>query len=306
VATSGDSLPPESQNRPEPGSTRRGRWGIVALVVLLFGASVYGLVASETERARTEELAAQNQALNRSLAQVQRDLQSVSAQLAALTRQQQEQKRPEQRKLEPPRKAAAGTVRRSALRPSVEPNNDSRYRQIQDKIADQQRQLVTTRRDLDSTREELGKTRQDLSGRLDTTRDVLSGSIARNHDELVALQKRGERNYFEFELDKSKQFQKIGPMSVSLRKVNFKHKYYDLAMIVDDQTLEKKHINLYEPVVIKLSGESQPVELVVNQIHKDDVRGYVSQPKYKLTELPPSAGSSSASLSSAQASSSQP
>ncbi len=93
-----------------------------------------------------------------------------------------------------------------------------------------------------------------LEGKLNSSHDELSGSIARNHDELVALEKRGERNYYEFEIDKSKQFRKVGPLSVSLRKVNNKHKYFDVALLVDDQQLEKKHVNLYEPMGFSTSG----------------------------------------------------
>ncbi len=71
--------------------------------------------------------------------------------------------------------------------------------------------LIDQPRQLSGAREEIDK-----------TRDELEGSIAKNHDELVELEKRGERNSYEFEIDKSKQFSKVGPLSVSLRKVNQK------------------------------------------------------------------------------------
>jgi hypothetical protein len=124
-----------------------------------------------------------------------------------------------------------------------------------------------------------------LTGRLDTTRDELGNSIAKNHDELVLLQKRGERNYHEFTLTKSKEFQVVGPLSLSLRKADTKHRNYNLQMVVADSRMEKKHVNLYEPVMISLSDRPQPVELIVNQISKDEIRGYVSEPRYKRSEL---------------------
>jgi len=102
---------------------------------------------------------------------------------------------------------------------------------------------------------------------------------------VVALEKRGERNYFEFQIDKAKKFQKVGPVSLSVRKVDFKRKYYDMQMLVEDQTLEKKHVNLYEPVMIRLADQPQPLELVVNEVSKDRVKGYLSAPKYKNSEL---------------------
>src|SRR5262249_49756421 len=82
-----------------------------------------------------------------------------------------------------------------------------------------------------------------------------------------------------------KQFQRVGPISLSLRKANTKRKSYDLAMIVDDVQLQKKSVNLYEPVLINLSDRPQPLELVINRISKDLVTGYLSVPKYKKSEL---------------------
>jgi hypothetical protein len=102
---------------------------------------------------------------------------------------------------------------------------------------------------------------------------------------LVALAKRGERSYFEFDLTKSKQFQRVGPVTLSLRKADTKHKSFDLQMIVDDNRLTKKSVNLYEPIWIHTENESQPVQIVVNKVEKNLVHGYVSAPKYKPSEL---------------------
>jgi hypothetical protein len=66
---------------------------------------------------------------------------------------------------------------------------------------------------------------------------------------------------------------------VSLRKTDPKHKKYDLAMVVDDNQLSKKNVNLYEPVWIAGADHAQ-VQLVVNKVDKDHIHGYVSAPKY--------------------------
>jgi hypothetical protein len=65
-----------------------------------------------------------------------------------------------------------------------------------------------------------GKAIEDTRNNLANTSTELTGSIARTHDELVVLEKKGERNYAEFDLQKSKQFQHEGPVSISLRKAN--------------------------------------------------------------------------------------
>ena len=163
--------------------------------------------------------------------------------------------------------------------------DDPRWGQIQMKLEDQEKQIAGTREQIAGTREQLDKTREDMDSKLGSTRDELNGSIAKTHDEVVALQKLGQRNYFEFQLDKSKQFQRVGPISLSLRKADLKKKSYDLMMMVDDQQLQKKNVNLYEPLRVSPAERGQPIELVVIGIHKDQIKGYISEPKYKLSEL---------------------
>ncbi len=99
------------------------------------------------------------------------------------------------------------------------------------------------------------------------------------------LRRRGERDYFEFDILKSKTFQRVGPLNVALRKADVKRKRFNLEMIVDDNKLEKKNVNLYEPIYITSPEWAQPLELVVNRVSKDRVSGYVSAPKYKKSEL---------------------
>lgn len=252
-------------------SLRRGlpvlaKWGLPVLAALFGGISVLSLVQLAKERQQTKQLAAGNQALNASLSQVQNQLQTVSERLNALSAAA-ESPRPAHRSASAPARPRAG--KRAVARQT--PASDSRLDQMQARLNEQQREITSTR--------------ADLEGRLSSARDELSGSIARTHEELMALQKRGERNYYEFQLDKSKRFQRFGPVSLSLRKADRKRGSYDVAMIVDDRQLQKKRVNLYEPVLITLSDKPEPVVLVVNGIHKDQVKGYVSEPKYKKSEL---------------------
>lgn len=137
-----------------------------------------------------------------------------------------------------------------------------------------QAQVDAQGKEIESTRQEVASARTDLEG-----------SIARTHDELVVLQKKGERNYFEFDLDKSKSFHPEGPVGVSLRKANVKHQYADLELLVDDRQVSKKHLNLYEPAVFYPSGERQALELIINSITKNHIHGYLSAPKYRASEL---------------------
>jgi hypothetical protein len=169
------------------------------------------------------------------------------------------------------------TRRPSAARriPNHQPAYDPRWKEIQDQLASQQKQI-------DASRDELASTRSDLQG-----------SIARTHDELVVLEQKGERSYYEFDIDKNGQFQRKGPVGVRLRKANTKHQYADLELMVDDFKLSQKHVNLFQPVIFYAADSKQPVELVINSIGKDRIHGYVSEPKYKSGDLEATANSSS-------------
>jgi hypothetical protein len=144
-----------------------------------------------------------------------------------------------------------------------------------------QSQLDAQNRAIEDTRSQITSTQGDLNN----TRTELTGSIARTHDELLLLRKKGERNYYEFDIAKSKQFQHDGPFDVRLRKANTKHQYADLELLVDDRNLSQKHVNLYQPVMFYTPDNPQPVELVINSITKDHIRGYVSAPRYRQSEL---------------------
>ena len=263
-----------------------------ALLVLAMGLS---LSYAWRERSQVRQLAASRDALSASLTQTQSQVDALTGRLNALSAAQaaaQAPPAPAEEKTEKaqPRSAKRASVKHRAARPVEDP----RWKQVQAELAEHQKQIQDTQASVD-------KTRADLEGSLSSTRDELGGSIARNHDELVALEKRGERNYTEFDLSKSKQFQSLGPLSISLRKANTKHEYCDLEMLLNDSQLSKKHVNLYEPVLFYPQGHSQPLEIVINKINKDSAHGYVSEPKYKQPEP---AMSSAASAPAASASTS--
>jgi chromosome segregation ATPase len=108
---------------------------------------------------------------------------------------------------------------------------------------------------------------------------VQSGLIATNGKELNALRELGERNYTEFKIAKSKAPQKIGDVSVLLKSVDVKKNKYTIELIADDKATEKKDRTINEPVQFMLSRARQPYELVVNDIKKDLIAGYLSAPK---------------------------
>jgi hypothetical protein len=268
---------PENEHGGIAALMGANRWllgAILALVVVAGLAFGYGL----RQQIRAGHLAAQESVANATINDLQRQLNVVTDKLNSMAAAQQVPA-PASAQRSAPAASQNGKVAGGAhLAAKQTTPADKRYKALMAQLEDQKKELKATQ-DL------VAKNRSELEGSLNSTRDELNGSIAKTHEELVALAKRGERSYFEFDLEKSKQFQRFGPVTLSLRKADTKHKSFDLEMIVDDNQLSKKKVNLYEPIWIHTENESQPVQVVVNRIEKNRVHGYVSAPKYKPSEL---------------------
>jgi hypothetical protein len=189
---------------------------------------------------------------------------------------------------EPPISAKPATPRGSG--------ETQRLKKMQSQLDRQGQAIDQQGKAIADTQGQLDATKGDLSN----TRTELSGSIARTHDELVLLQKKGERNYYEFDIAKSKSFEHEGPLGVRLRKANSKHQYADLDLIVEDQTVTQKHVNLYQPAMFYTPDSPQPAELVINSVTKDRIHGYVSSPKYRQSQLASASNQSSSQNSNVQ------
>ena len=134
--------------------------------------------------------------------------------------------------------------------------------------------------DISGVKSELESTKNNL----DMTRTEFGTLIARNHDELDQLRRIGERDYFEFTLTGKGNRSKVGDLMVELRGTNVKKNQFTLALYVDDMRLEKKNRALDEPIYFYTRGTRSPLEMVVNQIGKDKVVGYMSVPKPQPTQ----------------------
>jgi hypothetical protein len=131
--------------------------------------------------------------------------------------------------------------------------------------------ITATKQDLEATKAKLTSTVGDLG--------VQSGLIARNQEELDQLKRQGERNIFEMHLTKSKTPAHVGPIQVTLEKTDPKKFKYSLIVIADDKTIEKKDKTADEPVQFYIHGVPRPYEIVVFDVTKDKVNGYLSTPK---------------------------
>ena len=149
----------------------------------------------------------------------------------------------------------------------------TRIGEVSTEVATVKTDAAKTQTALEKTIADLKSTRGDLG--------VQSGLIATNGKELSALKALGERNYTDFKLTKTKKDvpQKVGDLQVILKAADPKHNRYTIEVIADDKRVEKKDRTINEPVQFLLSRASLPYELVVNDIKKDMITGYVAAPK---------------------------
>ncbi len=129
--------------------------------------------------------------------------------------------------------------------------------------------------DVSGVRSDLDSTKQNLQ----MARGELGTLIARNHEEIDQLRRMGQRDYYEFTIARKGDRQKVGNMMVELRGTNPKRNQYTLALYVDDMRLEKKNRSVNEPIYFYTRGSRAALELVVNQVSKGKVVGYLSVPK---------------------------
>ena len=143
--------------------------------------------------------------------------------------------------------------------------------------------IEATRTDLEATKSKLDRATGDMG--------VMSGLIARNKDDLEELKRRGDRNYYEFTLQKSKTPQRVGPVQMKLDKTDQKKSKYTMTVLADDKSIEKKDKTSGEPIQFYVKGAARqsPYEIVVFDVGKNQISGYLATPKDNATSGPAAA-----------------
>jgi hypothetical protein len=278
----------------------------IAVFVLLAGIAV---CYAWLQHNAVHQLNSERAALQASLAQAKSEEITLTARVDALTAAEAQQASRDQaaalakQQAVVSHKAASEHVARRVAAHRA-PADDPRWKQLQEQLGDQQRKLADNQKEVEDNQRQIAETqanlqqaKSELENNLQSARTDLGNGIARNHDELVELEKKGERKYYEFSFQKSKEYHHTGPISIALRKADAKHLYCDLGVLVDDKEISRKHVNLYESVTLIPEGYTQPLQLVINHIEKDAVKGYLSEPKY-----PPAKQAASAAPTTATAS----
>ena len=254
--------------------------GLVALAVL---ASIGGLIWSYTLSTRlTKSEAAlvaaqqQNQRLAAALDHTNAELKVETEELGksvGLT-----QKQLETRAADLQRRQDADAKRLESEQAAASQAATQQIGAVSSQVSSVQTDVGGVKTDVAATKTELKSAEaqmQSMKGDL----GVQSGLIATNHDELEILKHKGDRNYFEFTLNKQKNPQPVSTVSLLLKKADPKKNRYTLVVIADDKQIEKKDKGTNEPVQFYTGKDNMLFELVVNNVDKNMVKGYISTPK---------------------------
>ena len=151
--------------------------------------------------------------------------------------------------------------------------------QVSGEVAGVRTDLGTTKNDLAAAKTDLDATKSKLE-RMVGDLNVQGGLIAKTRDDLDELKHRGDRNIFEFTLQKGAHPTPVSTISLQLRKTDAKRNKFTLNVMADDKTIEKKDRNIAEPLQFYTGRDHQLYEVVVFTVNKNQITGYMATPKH--------------------------
>jgi len=272
------NVPEAQQSSHADGAGGTPRW-ILIVVVVLFVLVGYLLYAGHSTRAKLENdlaqtnerakvLAAQVDQTNARVAELRGQLE-VTSQKLGLTQDELARARTLAQTIRKEQKES--DVKLSTQLGQVRQETESKIGQVSTELGGAKTDIEATKKDLEATKGKLDRTVGDMG--------VMSGLIAHNKEELEELKRRGERNIFEFDLRKSKTPSRVGPVQLTLTKVDTKRYKFTMNVVADDKAIEKKDKTVNEPVQFYVKGARTPYEIVVFEVGKDRATGYLTTPK---------------------------
>ncbi|MGO9097712.1 MAG: hypothetical protein ACLQGV_21115 [Bryobacteraceae bacterium] len=213
-------------------------------------------VATVAEEARESAL----QAAERASSEARKSAAKVAAKLA---QQEQEQQQDQQQ--------VAGAL--SDLKQATS-TADSKIAEVSGDVTHVKADVAMTQAELEKTGSELKRAMGDMG--------VMSGLIATNSKEVGELRQLGERNYFEFDIKRPSGPVKVGDVRLEVKKTDPRRNKFTLNLLANDKLVEKKDKSINEPVQFYVAGNRQPYEIVINQVKKDEIVGYLATPKVNI------------------------
>ena len=241
------NTPGESTTYVETAASSLPRW-VTLLFVIAFALVAYLLYAGYSDRQaarkgmddaerKTQALATELDKTNSRIADLKGQL-DVTSQKLGLTQDELAQARSLAQTIKKDQQKSDAKLRSEIA--GVQADTSTKIGEVSTALSGTKSEADATKADLEVTKTKLQSTVGDLG--------VQSGLIARNHDEVEELKRRGERDIFEFDLTKSNAGpQHVGPIQVQLKKVDTKHYRYTVNVVADDKTIERRTRPLASP-----------------------------------------------------------
>jgi predicted nucleic acid-binding Zn-ribbon protein len=269
--------PQETYHYESPGTPR---WIAVLFVVLFAGLAVLAYVGHSQQSHLEQDLSKQqeqNKVLSAQLDQANSRLADlkghveVTEQKVGMTRSELAQARSRSESIR--KEQQASDQKLSSELSQVKQESDQKILSVATEVGGAKKDIESTRTDLEATKGKLERATGDMG--------VMSGLIAHNRDDLEELRRRGDRNYYEFTVEKSKTPQRVGPVQMALNKADQKKSRYTVTVFADDRSIEKRDKTAGEPVQFYMRGATRlaPYEIVVFDVGKNQIKGYLSTPK---------------------------
>lgn len=289
---------PDSTEGYQASSTPR--WVPIAIVALFvaMGGGIFWLRSQgqtstdelraelNTAKTRSDQLANALEQTNQRLAQVSGQ-QQVTSQKLGLTQDELARARSLAQQIQKDQEAQQSKAAQlGAQIGEVQKASEAKIGQVATDLTGARSDIAATRKDLEDTKAKLSSTIGDLG--------VQSGLIAHTQQDLEALKRLGDRNIYDFNLVKAKAPQHVGPIQMRLTNADAKKNKYTVLVVVDDRSVEKKDRTVAEPVQFLVRGSRTPYEVVVMEVAKDRITGYLSTPKEMASAAPPAPANAAA------------
>ena len=286
---------PSPQESYQYESTGTPRWIAVLFGVVIAALAVLGIAGYSAQSRMSQDLAKQQDQSKILIAQLDQansriaDLKSkmeFTTQKVGLTQSELAQAKSRAESIRKEQQASDEKLTTQLTQAQKE--NEEKIGAVATEVGGAKKDIEATKTDLEATKGKLERSLGDMN--------VMSGLIAHNRDDLEDLRRRGDRNYYEFSLQKSKNAQRVGPVQMSLNKTDPKKAKYTVTVIADDKTIEKKDKTSGEPVQFYVKGSSRmaPYEIVVFDVGKNQITGYLATPKEGGASAPPAAAAAPA------------
>src|SRR5882724_1572346 len=268
--------PQESYHYESSGTPR---WIVVLFVVLFAALAVLGYAGHSVQSRMDQDLTKgqeQNKILSAQLEQANSRIADLKGHLEVTEQKvgmsQSEIAKATSRAEAIRKEQVASGQKLAAQLTEVQKESAEKIGAVATEVGGAKKDIEATKSDLEATKGKLERSLGDMN--------VMSGLIARNHDDLEDLKRRGDRNYYEFTLAKAKSPQRVGPIQMNLSKTDPKKSKYTLVVFADDRQIEKKDKTSGEPIQFYVGNSRNGVfEIVVFTVGKSQVTGYLSTPK---------------------------